>query len=177
VAEFNRAWDLDPLSTSPYQRRFVALTIFRQNDQALEVAKKLLELNPSKPGAQVRLGQMYSRVGRYREAIAAYQEALKLGDKTPDLQFLLACAYAKSGERDQAREILERYESGKEHMTPFGLAGIHVALGELDQAFGALEAAYAQHDQQLIYLLGEWEFDALHDDPRFQDLARRVGLL
>lgn len=44
-------------------------------------------------------------------------------------------------------------------------------------AFASLEKAYAAHDQQLIWLLGEWRFDELHSDPRFQDLARRVGLL
>jgi eukaryotic-like serine/threonine-protein kinase len=177
VAEFNRAWELNPLSTSPNQRRLIALYIFRQNDQALEVAKKLLEENPTKPSAHWQLGNCYYRVGRYREAIAAFQQAERLGDKSADMQIALACAYAKLGEREKAREILGRYESGKEHATPFGLATIYLALGEVDRAFAALEASYAQHDQQLIYLVGEQEFDTLHDDPRFQDLARRVGLL
>ena len=59
---------------------------------------------------------------------------------------------------------------------PFGLAMLHVALGERDQAFAALETAYAAHDQQLIWLRGEWEFDVLHDDPRFVSLAQRIGL-
>jgi hypothetical protein len=53
---------------------------------------------------------------------------------------------------------------------------LHVALGERDQAFAALETAYAAHDQQLIWLRGEWEFDVLHDDPRFVSLAQRIGL-
>jgi hypothetical protein len=46
----------------------------------------------------------------------------------------------------------------------------------VDQAFVALEAAYAQHDQQLIYLRGEWTLEPLHDDPRLKDLLKRVGL-
>jgi eukaryotic-like serine/threonine-protein kinase len=177
VTEWNRAGELDPLKTSAYSARFRTLATFRQNDQALEVAKKMLELNPSKPSVQVNVGSMYSRVGRYREALATYQEAMRLGDKSSDLQILMACAYAKSGEREKAQEILSRYESGNEHMSPVGLAMVYVTLGERDRAFAALETAYAQHDQQLIYLLGEWEFDVLHDDPRFQDLARRIGLL
>lgn len=56
------------------------------------------------------------------------------------------------------------------------LATVYVALGERDKAFAALEKAYAAHDQTLIWLRGEWEFDVLHDDPRFKDLVHRIGL-
>jgi tetratricopeptide (TPR) repeat protein len=176
VAEWNRVRELDPLSLSANQAVLVALSMFRQNEQALEVAQKILELNPTNPDAHTRVGQFYTRLGRYREAIAAYQEAIRLGDDSPDAQNLLGYAYAKAGETKKARAILERYESGKEYCSPVGLAVLHLGLGERDQAFAALEAAYAAHDQQLIWLRGEWTFDELHSDPRFEDLARRVGL-
>jgi eukaryotic-like serine/threonine-protein kinase len=176
VAELNRARELDPLSISSSQARVNALAIFRQNAEALDLAKKILELDKSNPNAQESVGQFYTRVGQYREAIAAYQESIKLGNNSPDVQILLGAAYAHLGERDKARTILERYESGKEYNSPVDLAVLHVALGERDQAFAALENAYAAHDQQLIWLRGEWEFDVLHSDPRFQDLVRRVGL-
>jgi eukaryotic-like serine/threonine-protein kinase len=176
VAEFNRARELDPLSQSANWSVMVGLAIFRQNDQALEVAKRMLELDKSNPNLHLSVGEFYARLGRYREAIAAYQEAIKLGESGPDAQILLGAAYAKGGERDKARAILKRFETGKEYVSPVGLAILHFALGEREQGFASLEAAYAAHDQQLIWLRGEWEFDVLHDDPRFEDLVRRVGL-
>jgi len=176
VAEINRANELDPLSISARWGRVTTLAIFRQNAEALDLAKKILELDKSNPGAHERVGTLYTRVGQYREAIAAYQEAIRLGKNNAGTQILLGAAYAHLGERDKAREILERYESGKEYVSPVTLAMVYVALGERDQAFAALEKAYAAHDQNLIWLRGEWEFDVLHDDPRFQDLARRIGL-
>src|SRR6185295_16657288 len=45
VAELERARDLDPLSVSDSQARVTALAIFRQNAEALELQKKILELN------------------------------------------------------------------------------------------------------------------------------------
>jgi tetratricopeptide (TPR) repeat protein len=153
------------------------LSIFRKNEQALEVAKKILEADQQNPDAHTSVGEFYARLGRYREAIAAYQEAIKLGDDSPDAQALLAYSYAGAGEPDKARAILKRYESGNEYCSPVALAIIHLALGDRDKAFASLEAAYAAHDQQLIWLRGEWRFDDLHSDLRFQDLARRVGLL
>lgn len=176
VAAIDRANELDPLSISARWGRVTTLSIFRQNAEALDLAKKILELDKSSPGAHERVGTLYTRVGQHREAIAAYQEAIKLGKNNAGTQILLGAAYAHLGERDKAREILERYESGKEYVSPVTLAMVYVPLGERDQAFAALEKAYAAHDQNLIWLHGEWEFDVLHDDPRFQDLARRVGL-
>jgi TolB-like protein/Tfp pilus assembly protein PilF len=177
VAELNRAGGLDPLANSTKWLRVTALSIFRQNAEALELAKKLVELDKSDAVAQVRVGQFYIRVGQYREAIAAYQEAIKLGDNSLDVQIILAAAYARAGEREKARTMLKQFETGKEYVSPVGFAVIYVALGDIDQTFAALEAAYAAHDQQLIWLRGEWSFDQLHDDPRFQDLARRIGLM
>jgi serine/threonine-protein kinase len=176
VAEINRANELDPLSIPSRWGRVTQLAIFRQNAEALDLAKKILELDKSNPGAYERVGTLSVRVGQYREAIAAYQEVIKLGKNNAGTQILLAAAYAHMGERDKARELIERYESGKEYLSPVTLATVHVALGERDQAFALLEKAYAARDQTLIWLRGEWEFDVLHDDPRFQDLARRVGL-
>jgi serine/threonine-protein kinase len=177
VEELNRARELDPLSPAANRNVVTALGIFRQNDQALEAAKKLLDLDRSNPNSQIRVGQFYVRVGRYREGIAAYQEAIKLGDDSPDVQTLLASAYAMAGEREKARAILKRLETGPEYVSPVAFATIHFALGEREKGFAALEAAYIAHDQQLIWLRGAWEFDHLHSDPRFQDLARRIGLM
>jgi tetratricopeptide (TPR) repeat protein len=174
VAEINRARELDPLTMSDLRARALVLIIFRQNAEALELQKKIVEQNKDRPGPHESLGGLYIRVGQYREAIAEYQEAIRLGKDNAGMQMALAAAYAHLGERDKAREILARYES--EDISPVTLATVYVALGERDQTFAALEKAYAAHDQTLIWLRGEWEFDVLHDDPRFKDLVHRIGL-
>jgi TolB-like protein/Flp pilus assembly protein TadD len=175
VTELERARELDPLTISASEARVTQLAIFRKNEEALELQKKIVELNKSSSRAHERLGMLYVRVAQYREAIAAYQEAIRLGMDNAGIQMALAAAYAHLGERDKAREILAQYESGKD-ISPVTLATVYVALGERDKAFAALEKAYLAHDQTLIWLRGSWEFDVLHDDPRFKDLVRRVGL-
>jgi len=135
----------------------------------------LVELDQNNPGLHMTLADTYSKVGRFREAITAIQEAIKLGDTSPDGQIYLALAYANNGDHDKARGILRRLETGKEYVSPIGLASIYAAVGEKDQAFVLLEKAYAAHDQQLIWLGGP-ELAPLRSDPRFQDLVRRVGV-
>jgi TolB-like protein/DNA-binding winged helix-turn-helix (wHTH) protein/Tfp pilus assembly protein PilF len=176
IAEIKRARELDPLSTNVNHQVGISLLMARQYDQAIEAAKKTLELDQNYANAYSLLGYTYAAKGQYREAIAAYQEAIKLGDSSPDIQIYLGAAYAKAGERERAQAILKRLEMGKEYISPTGLANLHVALGEREQAFALLERAYAAHDQQLIFLGVEPEFDPLRSDPRFTGLMRRVGL-
>jgi len=112
----------------------------------------------------------------YREAIAAYEEAIRLGNKSPSAQIYLGTAYARAGERTKAQAILRQLETSKEYVSPTELAALYGALGEREKAFTSLEKAYAARDLQLQYLKVNPNFDALRDDPRFADLVRRIGL-
>ncbi|MGB7068573.1 MAG: hypothetical protein WBD22_03705 [Pyrinomonadaceae bacterium] len=66
--------------------------------------------------------------------------------------------------------------ASRKYVQPGALAVLYAALGDREQALALLEKAYSEHDVQLIFLGVEPNFDSLRDDPRFQDLMRRVGL-
>jgi hypothetical protein len=53
---------------------------------------------------------------------------------------------------------------------------VHGALGETDEAFRELERAYADRSAGLIYLHLDPLYDALRDDPRMDEMIRRIGL-
>ena len=56
------------------------------------------------------------------------------------------------------------------------VAGIHTALGDADSAFAVLEAGYERRDTALIRIRIAPMLAPLRGDPRFDDLARRIGL-
>ncbi len=68
----------------------------------------------------------------------------------------------------------ERAKEG--YVPPTRFAQIYAYLSERDQAFGQLEKAYQGHDWILTALKGDPDWDPLRDDPRFQDLLRRMNL-
>ncbi|HBB95042.1 MAG TPA: hypothetical protein DC054_06600 [Blastocatellia bacterium] len=175
IAETKRARELDPLAPGANEAFILGLLAAGQNDQAIEAAKKMLDFDHSNPDLHTLLGYTYAATGQYREAIVAYQEAIKLGDDSPDVQIYLGATYAKAGEREKARAILRRLEAGKEYVSPVGLAILHDAVGDREQAFALLERAYADHDQQLIWFGGR-DFESFRSDARFADLMRRIGL-
>lgn len=175
LAEGRRARELDPLSNAT--AHVYELLLERRFDEAVAAAKRLLAVDPSDPDMHTLVGYTYARKGQYQEAIAAYREAIRLGDDSRDTQMYLGEAYAKAGEPEKAREILKQLKEGKEYVSPNGLAILHAALGEREQAFALLERAYSAHDQQLVWLGVEGAYSPqLRSDPRFKDLLRRIGL-
>ncbi len=114
--------------------------------------------------------------GMFAEAIAEYQETIRLGLDIPGPQIYQGVVYARKGETEQARKILKQLQKSKEYVSPAELAILYAALEEYEQAFASLEKAYATHDLQLQSLAVDAAYDPLRSDSRFQNLLRRVGL-
>jgi serine/threonine protein kinase/Tfp pilus assembly protein PilF len=174
IAEGKRAAELDPInhgSTFP----LILLMNHRYGD-AIEELKKNIEFDPNNVFARVFLGYSYNGKGMDREAVAAFQEAIKMGDKTTSLQIYLGASYARLGERKQAQAILEQLQTTKEYVSPGELAILYTALDDKESAFRSLEQAFAEHDLKLENLKIDSNYDPLRGDARFQDLIRRVGL-
>ncbi len=87
----------------------------------------------------------------------------------------LANIYARAGDRAQALAWVEKLTDPASNFTPIILSGIYVELGETDLAMATLEKAYEQHHFWLVYLKSDPRWEPLRDDPRFQDLVRRMN--
>ena len=176
IAASRRARDLNPLSAQANTQIGFRLFLARRYDEALQALTHALEMNRRLPATHMLLGYTYTELTRYTEAISAFEEAMKLGDDSPSLQIFLGATYARAGDRPRALAILNQLQNSKTYVSPGELAVLYVAVGEREQAFAALERAFAVRDVQLQYLAVDPAFDPLRDDPRFTDLVRRVGL-
>jgi len=67
-------------------------------------------------------------------------------------------------------------QAKRQYVSPTRFARLHARLGETDKAFDWLEKAYQERDGQLIWLKVSQNWDPIRDDPRFQDLLRRMNL-
>jgi len=66
--------------------------------------------------------------------------------------------------------------SKRRYVSPYFVALIYTGLGEEDQAFAWLQKAHEDRWGWLAYLKMDPRLDSLRADPRFADLARRIGL-
>lgn len=55
------------------------------------------------------------------------------------------------------------------------IAAVHAALGQRERCFHWLARAFQQREALLHFLAVDPRFDRYRDDPRFQDLLRRIG--
>ncbi len=92
-------------------------------------------------------------------------------------QAWLGHVHAQAGETEKALNVLsELEERSKERYVPSDhFAIVHIGLGQNDDALKRLEKGYEEHSGWMAFLNVEPVFDPLRDDPRFQDLLRRMN--
>lgn len=96
---------------------------------------------------------------------------------------LLAWAYARIGDRARALELLQQLEAREAagESDPYYRAWIHAALGDAGQALDCLNKAIDYHSEFITNpdyggLRTDQAWDDLREDPRFEELCRRVGM-
>jgi hypothetical protein len=91
----------------------------------------------------------------------------------------LAYAYGRAGNRARAEYALDKLLdlNQRQLVDPMVIVPAYIGIGNNDQAIASLEKALAQHSNGLTGLKVDPVYDPLRDDPRFQNLLRRVGLI
>jgi TolB-like protein/DNA-binding SARP family transcriptional activator len=177
-AEIKRAHELEPLSLSIHTDYGFLPYLMRRYDRAIEEYRKSLELDQSFVYTHWKLALAYEQKAMYEEAIAEFQTAIALSGGSAQAVVLLGHAYAVSGRREEALKVLDELSelSKRRYVSSYRVAAIYLGLGEKEQASEWLERAYEEHDAWLVWLKVDPVLDDLHEDPRFADLVRRVGL-
>jgi tetratricopeptide (TPR) repeat protein len=176
IAEINRALQLDPLSLIINADFGGSLITMRRYDEAIAQLRKTLEMDPRFYYAHWQLGVALQLKGQLDEAIAEYKKAAELDDD-PYVVGLLAQAYARAGQRDQALKLLAQLQqmATRRWVPSYTFAIVHTAFGEKDRAIDYLERAYRERDlSDLSYIRFDASLDPLRGDPRFEALARTI---
>lgn len=169
---------LDPVSPEIVSHAVEPYLEGGRADDAIKQWRAILDLQPDFWAAHWYLGIAYFLNGRYAQALTEAKEAVRVND-TPASTSLLACAFAKAGQRSEAIKILQDLENPPVGQRPRGgmrIAAVYVALGKSDKALELLEKDYEEHNAGLFYLNANPLLQPLRSDPRFRDLVRRVGL-
>ena len=178
IAKMKNSQELDPLSLIINVAIGWASYMARQYDEAVEQLLRTIELDPNYPVTYWILGLLYRKTGRYELAITEGEKGVNLSGGSPLMRAALAHSYGESGRAKEALQLLDDLTKLAKHkyVAPYFFAGIYIGLGEYDRAIEYLEKSYEEHSHWLIYLHIDPSMDGLRDNPRFQDLLKRVGL-
>ncbi|MEJ2206503.1 MAG: protein kinase [Gemmatimonadota bacterium] len=175
VAQLEVARSLDPLSVVINASLANVLEAAGRHEEALAQVDRTLELGDS---ALVRFAQMSAdlKLGRDDEAFATLEVVFEFFGLSPEAIAWNRERYDEGGWKAINRERMKHSLRPESTDSPLEVAQSCAAAGDYDQAMRFLEKAYDERDPFLQNLLNVSEFDALHEDPRFLDLARRIGL-
>ena len=169
------AHELDPLDLITLNNIARTLTHAGRHDEAIDLALKTLEIAPEFYVTHWALGVVYLKIGKLDEAV----ERFRFAAAKSSLLFLrayLGFALALSGNTAEARQILaELHAEGKRtYVSPLCICLVHIGLGEIETALDLLEDAWTMKTVLLIWIKTEPVFDALRDEPRFNDLVMKM---
>jgi len=170
------AQKLDPLSPIIYSIAG-AITYFyaRQYDQAILQCQRALEIDNNYVYAHYALAKIYITLERYEEAVFEAKKAVLISGG--EYKNTLAIAYARSGEKVEAEKILEELIANSTETSSYSpIAGIYLALGMKEQALDWLEKGLPNREFHLIHIYEHPRYDSLRTDPRFIELARKIGI-
>ena len=178
VGQARRALELDPVSI--FSSMLVAWILYfaRRYDPAIDQAQATLALDPDYATALRIQGWALEETGRYDEAIDAHLRACELTHRPPNFAAQLGRAYAVAGRIEEARAVLAELTAATadSYVSALDVAIIHTALRDHERAFEWLERAFEEHSDHLPYLAVNPRLDPLRDDPRLDNLLRRMGL-
>lgn len=176
TAEIKSAQMLDPLSPSINTSAALCFYWSRQYDAALEECRKILEINRKYMMAHTVSALAYEQKGMFDAAIREFERALSTSNRNPVIVGGLGHAYALSGDRVRAEELLDELNSRAtaKYVSPYALALIHVGLGDHKNAFSLLAKAFDHRAGWLVYLDVEPRFDALRTVPEYASFRKTL---
>lgn len=180
MAEILHAEELDPVSLIINTDVGWGLYYARQYDQAIEQLRRTLELDSNFAVAHLILGLAHAQKNCHAEALASIQKSIELCGNDPFALAIgaLGYVYAISGRKSEALSTIDRVKglSNVRYASDYCQAMVLAGIGDRAGVIERLESAFEQRYDRLIYLNVEPIFDDLRDDPKFQNLIRRIGL-
>jgi TolB-like protein/DNA-binding winged helix-turn-helix (wHTH) protein/Tfp pilus assembly protein PilF len=178
IAVMDRAQELNPLS--PGITRSVGQVFYwaRQYEAAIAHFRRALEMNPNLRTAYSGLVYAFLQQGLHADALAACQQMIERWGRDPWTLWDLGYALGVSGQREQARQVMEelRTLAQQVYIKPLAFAWIAIGLGDTEQALGWLERAYVEREPYLTLLYADPIYDPLREDPSFIALGQKIGL-
>lgn len=154
----------------------IALEVRKENiDAALLIAESLRERFPKRPVADLAVGDVSLRAGKYPEAVAAFERANKTSpnSRTTIRLFQARLANQKPGDaEDGMTDWLEK--NAKDNAVRFALASHYLNMGKMELALTEHEVLYeAEPENQIVLNNLAWLYDR-KDDKRAVTMAEKA---
>jgi TolB-like protein/lipoprotein NlpI len=181
VEETEREIQLDPFNDNVWGGRILSLYFSGDRKKTLATMEMILRNNIDHN--PVERGRVYLYLEMYEEVISLFEYVRNNYDfgNVPRVTGTLAIAYYHLGEIEKSEYLLNEIKKLSRNSSggspSFYIAMIHAQMEEPNLAFDWLQKAYQDHEVEMYWLKVEPPFEPLHEDPRWQEMLDKVGLL
>jgi len=166
-----RAVEQDPLNAAAYGSLGQVYRTMNRLSDAERCYWKALELAPHRVGSRLVLSIILMEQGKLTEAFSVVsQEPAEWARLTG-----LACVHWRSGRKAEAMDALRVLEEKHAVDSPYQIAAVYAIMGDIDAAFAWANRGVDERDSGMSTMRIESVFRALHDDPRWPVLMKRLG--
>ena len=160
----------------PFEPFFNAFGAGRDPEKAVEQIRFAIDLDPNFYFSHSMAAVIYSERKRYAEAIEEARLAKTLSPDQTWSDVILSSIFVNAGRPEEARAILDQLllRSKSRFVPPYHIALVYNNVGDKERALDWLEKAYAIRDPKMTFLK-TMNWKNVENDPRFQDILRRVG--
>ncbi len=174
-----KAYELDPLA--PIILLNLGIGYDRHKDDmksSMESFQKSLDLDANFAPAYHQMGRVQTRRGMLKEALANLQKGVELTGRASENLSATGYCLGLMGRKEEAmamvRELEELY--ARHNAAAYNIARIYAGLHEKEKVFEWLNRDYADHSGWIAWLKYDFEWNDYHDDPRFVELLKKIGL-
>jgi TolB-like protein/DNA-binding winged helix-turn-helix (wHTH) protein len=205
-ASFQRAVALEPGNPEYVSLAALTAACFGRFDEALQLARRAVDLDPLNAGSWEALAETELYVGQLDQSAADSKKALELDhdywaspinlsriyllqgrpqDALPEIEHvhyapyrahLYALTYYALGRKKESDAASGELMMRYHASNAFEIATIYAFRNQTDEAFEWLDRAYAQRDPSMMSTKVEPLLKSLHNDPRFAALLKKLNL-
>jgi serine/threonine protein kinase len=180
LGEINRAHQLDPLSPIITQTVGLVQTTIRKYDEAITTCQRLAAEDPTFARAHLCLGEAYWAKGMYAQVVEEFKLYSQLAGDPKEAEFVsaLELGFHSGGWKVALTKGIEVRQAQRKagYYSAYGIVELYAGLGEKEEVFRWLNAAFEERDYQMEGLRTDFRLDFVRSDPRFAELVRKVGL-
>lgn len=173
LRQVEQALPQDPLNIALGRLHIGVLARTGRLDEALAKALFLAKAMPDSGGIYSSIAYVYRRLGQPDQALAAAKKE-KFGFLRLQFEAIL---YHEMGDHETSVKKLQELKDEYGDDASVQIAAVYAVWGDVDATMAALERAYEVRDPGLVYMKRRTKtLDLVQDDPRFQELLRKMNL-
>ncbi len=164
----------DPLNVGVHMNYGDHLILGGAYEDAAELMRHALDLQPDHLPCRLRLAWALALGGRYPEALELVGQLVEEHPGASAVSEYAAMVYGLTGNSGKSIRQSHALRQASGYVSPWSLARAAAGAGQIGDAFGFLERAFAQNSSSLPFLEVTPAFRSLHDDSRWPRLRARL---